>query len=82
MDKGSSFINFYIISLTKNENDDNYTVTALKDVDVKCEFDSCTYYVMIYRDLADKTFYENAKVGQTVVITGDIESGKANLEFK
>ena len=82
MDKGSSFINFYIISLTKNQNDDNYTVTALKDVDVKCEFDSCTYYVMIYRDLADKTFYENAKVGQTVVITGDIESGKANLEFK
>lgn len=82
MDKNSTFINFYIIKITKNASDDNYTVTALKNVDVNCEFDSCTYYVMIYRDLADKTFYENAKIGQTVVITGDITTGSANLEFK
>lgn len=82
MDKNSTFINFYIIKITKNASDDNYTVTALKNVDVNCEFSECSYYILIYRDLADKTFYENAKVGQTVVITGDIESGKANLEFK
>ena len=82
MDKASSFINFYIIKITKNANDDNYTVTELKNVDVKCEFSECTYYILIYRDLADKTFYENAKVGQTVVITGDITTGSANLEFK
>ena len=82
MDKNSTFINFYIIKITKNASDDNYTVTALKNVDVNCEFSECSYYILIYRDLADKTFYQNAKVGQTVVITGDITTGSANLEFK
>ena len=82
MDKNSTFINFYIIKITKNASDDNYTVTALKNVDVNCEFSECSYYILIYRDLADKTFFENAKVGQTVVITGDITTGSANLEFK
>ena len=31
----------------------------LKNVDLKAEFGDCDYYVLIYRELADKTYFEN-----------------------
>ena len=78
----STFINFYIIKLTKNANDDNYTITELKTIDVTNVHSECDYYILIYRDLEAKSFFENAVVGGTVVMTDDITSGNCSLEFK
>ena len=78
----STFINFYIIKLTKNANDDNYTITELKTVDVTNVHSECDYYILIYRDLEAKSFFENAVLGGTVVMTDDITSGNCSLEFK
>ena len=78
----STFINFYIIKLTKNANDDNYTITELKTIDVTNIHSECDYYILIYRDLEAKSFFENAVVGGTVVMTDDITSGNCSLEFK
>ena len=78
----STFINFYIIKLTKNANDDNYTITELKTIDVANVHSECDYYILIYRDLEAKSFFENAVLGGTVVMTDDITSGNCSLEFK
>ena len=78
----STFINFYIIKLTKNADDDNYTITELKTIDVANTHSECDYYILIYRDLEAKSFFENAVVGGTVVMTDDITSGNCSLEFK
>ena len=62
MDKGSTFVNFYIIKLTYNETAEKYEITGLKNVDVNCEFSECDYYILIYRDLAVKTYFEIGKL--------------------
>ena len=81
MDRNSTFANFYVIKLAKDG--ENYKITELKPVDVNIDFEeSCDYYVLIYRDLADKTYFENAQIGGIVVINGDPTSGSCNLEFK
>lgn len=82
IDKASTFINFNIISLTKNDNDDNYTITGLKPVNTPSTFDECDYYILIFMSLEDCSYYTNAKIGGTVVVNGDINSGKFHLEFK
>ena len=33
-------------------------------------------------ELAEKSYYENAKVGDTVTINGDITSGTCSIAFK
>ena len=78
----STFINFYIIKLTKNANDDNYTITGLKNVGEANVHTECDYYIFIFSSLEAKSFYENAVVGGTVVMTDDITSGNCSLEFK
>ena len=78
----STFQNFYIIKLTKNANDDNYTITGLKNAGEANVHTECDYYILIFSTLEAKSFYENAKIGGTVVITDDITSGNCSLEFK
>ena len=78
----STFQNFYIIKLTKNVNDDNYTITGLKNVGETNVHTECDYYIFIFSSLEAKSFYENAVVGGTVVMTDDITSGNCSLEFK
>ena len=82
MDKTSTFINFYLIQLTKKNDSDSYEITGLKTVDENATFTSCDYFILIYRELDDKTYFENAKIGGEVIIHGDITSANANLEFK
>ena len=82
IDESSTYVNFYIIKLTKSAGDNTYTITGLKEVDVVTEFSSCDYYILIYRDLDEKSYYENAKIGDTVVINGDITSGRCSIDFK
>ena len=82
MDKASTFINFYVIKITKNESDDNYTVTGLKPYGENQEFSTCSYYILIYNTLEEVSFFNNAKLGDQVTITGDITSGNANLKFE
>ncbi len=82
MDKASTFINFYVIKLTFDSSVNKYKITGLKNVDVACEFSDCDYYILIYRDLSVKTYFENAELGGYVTITGDITQGDANLKFE
>ena len=82
MDKKSTFVNFYIIKLTKNTEDDNYTITGLKPVNENAEFSDCDYYILIFSTREEVSYYNNAKLGDTVIINGDITTGNANLEFK
>ena len=80
MDKASTFVNFYIIGITKDGSD--YKVTYLKNVDVNFNATECDYYILIYRTLSSKTYFENAKMNQKVVLTGDIKTPTSYLEFK
>ena len=82
MDTASTFINFYIIKLTFDSQANKYKIVGLKTVDVNCEFSDCDYYILIYRDLADKTYFENAKLDGYVVMSGDITTGSCNLKFE
>ena len=81
IDQASTYINFYIIKLVK-ESDNTYSIVGLKNIDVKAEFPQCDIYIMIYRDLEAKTYFENAKIGGKVTVTGDITSGNCNLKFE
>ena len=80
MDKASTFVNFHIIGITKDGSD--YKVTYLKNVDENFNATKCDYYILIYRTLSSKTYFENAKMNQKVVITGDIKTPTSYLEFK
>ena len=82
IDQKSTFINFYIIKLTKEADSNKYSVTGLKPVDQAATFEGCDYYVLIYRDLEVKTFYENCNLGDKVTIEGDITSGNGKLIFE
>lgn len=82
MDKASTFVNFYIIAITKEESSDDYKVVYLKDVDVTAEFPVCDYYILIYRDLTAKSYYEETNLNTKITISGDITSGTCYLEFK
>ena len=82
VDQASTYINFYIIKLNKNTEDGSYTITGLKDIDIKDDFATCDIYIFIYRDHQDKTYFENAKLNGKVVVTGDITSGNCNLKFE
>ena len=81
IDKASTFINFYVIKLTK-ESDNKFKVTGLKTVDVNLTFDDCDYYVLIYRDLSSKTYYDETTIGDVVTVEGDITSGNCYLVFE
>ena len=81
LNQGSTYANFYLIKLNKGANEGEYVVSAKKDVDVTEDFAKCDLYIMIYRDLAVKTFFDTCSVGQTVTVTGDITSGDAYLSF-
>ena len=80
IDKSSTFINFYMIGIKKDN--DNYKVVYLKNVGENCDFTECDYYILIFSSLSVKTYYENAKLNQEVVMTGDITTGKCSLLFK
>ena len=82
IDKNSTFIYFNMIKLTKNTDDENYTITGLKPSGTTEDFTSCDYYILIYSSLSEKTYFENANIGDQVIINGDITSGNCNLEFK
>ena len=81
IDKASTFINFYVIKLTK-ESDNKFKVAGLKTVDVNLTFDDCDYYVLIYRDLSSKTYYDETTIGDVVTVEGDITSGNCYLVFE
>lgn len=82
MDKSSTYINYYIISLTYDDATSKYKITGLKTIDVKCEFDVCDYYILIFRDIDYKSYFESAKLEGLVTINGDITSGSCNLKFE
>ena len=82
IDKASTFINFYVIKLTYDESKEKYQITGLKTIDIACTFDDCDLYVLIYRDFADKTYFEAAKEGNYVVINGDMTTGSCNILFE
>lgn len=82
MDVKSTYINYYLINLTFDETVSKYKITGLKTVDVTFTVAECDYYVLIYRDLADKTYFENAKLGDYVVINGDVTTGSCNILFE
>ena len=82
IDKGSTFVNFHVLKITKDANSDNYTITTKKDAGNNTEFSDCDYYVLIYTSLDAVEFYNKAKVGDTIVIHGDITSGEATLELQ
>jgi hypothetical protein len=82
IDKASTYVNFYIIKLTKSQDNDKYTVTGLKTVNESATFDDCEYYVLIYSQLEAKSYFEEAKVGDLVTVEGDITSGKCYLVFE
>ena len=82
MDKASTYINFYVIKLTYEESLDKYKITDLKTVDVACDFSECDYYILIYRDLSEKSYFENARIGNYVTMNGDVTSGSCNLLFE
>lgn len=82
IDKASTYVNFYIIKLTKSQDNDKYTVTGLKTVNENATFDDCEYYVLIYSQLEAKSYFEEAKVGDLVTVEGDITSGKCYLVFE
>ena len=71
-----------MIKLTKNTNDENYTITGLKPSGTIEDFTSCDYYILIFSSLSEKTYFANANIGDQVIINGDITSGNCNLEFK
>ena len=80
IDKASTYINFYIIGVDQTEGE-TYSISYLKDVDVATTFGEYDYYIMIYRELESKSYFEGLKVGDTCTITGDITSGSAVLKF-
>lgn len=82
MDTASTFINYYVIKLKLDSATGKYEIVGLKTVDVACTFGDCDYYVLIYRELADKTYFENASLGGYVIINGDVTSGSCNLKFE
>ena len=82
IDKASTYINFYVIKLTKNTSDDNYTITGLKPYQEVTEYSACDYYVLIYNTLDEVSYFKEAKIGDTVIIHGDVTTGNVNLEFK
>lgn len=82
IDTASSFINYYVIKLTYDSSLSKYKITGLKTIDVACTFGDCDLYVLIFRDLADKTYFTNAKEGSYVVINGDVTTGSCNLLFE
>lgn len=82
MDKNSTYENFNMIKLKKAEDSENYIITGLKPVGEKATFESDDLYVLIFSSLEDNSFYENAKIGNEVVIHGNLSEGHANLEFK
>ena len=71
-----------MIKLKKAEDSDNYIITGLKPVGENATFESDDLYVLIFSSLEDNSFYENAKIGNEVVVHGDLSEGHANLEFK
>ncbi len=80
--QGSKYINFYIIGLTKSSGND-YEITCLKPLnDSAFAFPQCDYYILIYMDLEEKSYYENAQLGDIVTINGDITSGVCSIAFK
>lgn len=82
MDVKSTYINYYLINLTFDETVSKYKITGLKTVDVTFTVTECDYYVLIYRDLTDKTYFENASVGDYVTINGDVTTGSCNILFE
>jgi len=79
--QNSTYINFYTIKLSK-ESDNTYKIVGLKDIDVKEDFSACDIIIFIYRDLTDKSYFENAKLDGIVTVIGDITSGNCNLKFE
>lgn len=82
MDKTSTYINFYLMGLTLDGDTNTYKVTYMKDYGVTSTHPECDYYLLIYGELSQKSFYASSKVGTTVTVTGDITSGDCYLEFK
>ena len=80
LDQGSTYINFYIIGINQVEGE-TYRIDYLKDIDVATVFGEYQYYILIYREHKDKSYYAGLKVNDTCTITGDITSGKAVLKF-
>ena len=81
LDKGSTYINFYIIGINQVE-DETYKIDYLKNIDIETAFGDYDYYILIYRDHKDRSYFIDLKTGDTCKIIGDITSGKAILSFK
>lgn len=77
IDRGSSFIFYYIVKITKEG--DNYKVTGKKDINVAETFEACDYYIMISSSYPSHKFFDEVNVNDMLALTGDITSG--NCEF-
>ena len=77
LDKGSSYIYFYVVKITKDG--DNYKVTGKKDLNVAESFEACDYYIMISSSYPSHKFFDEVSVGDELALTGEITSG--NCEF-
>ena len=64
------------------ENVITYKKDSIKTVNESATFDDCEYYVLIYSQLASKSYFEEAKVGDVVTVEGDITSGNCYLVFE
>ena len=73
LDKGSTYIYFYAVKITKEG--DNYKVTGKKDLNVAETFEACDYYIMISSSYPSHTFFDDVKVGDLLSLTGEITSG-------
>ena len=80
MDQGSTYINFYVIGINHVDGD-NYRIDYLKDIDIATTFGDYEYYILIYREHKDKSYFSGLKVNDTCTITGDITSGSAIMKF-
>ena len=81
-DLASTYINFYLMGLVKDETTGNYKITYMKDYGVASTHPVCDYYLLIYGENATKSFYLESTLDTIIVVHGDITSGNCYLEFK
>ncbi len=78
---GSTFLNFSVIKvdlISENE----YKVSELKKAGTAVTFTENDYYIFIFMGTKGEQFYNSLKVGDTVIITGDIAGGDCDVKLK
>ena len=79
LNQESSYIYFYIVGITKDG--DNYKVSHKKDVNIVSKFEKCDYFILISSSYPSHKFYDDINVGDTLVLIGDLTSGKCEFQL-